>query len=81
MELSIPPDVSIVRGGGFDDPLLRCRDRLPEQAAWKRRDPQIPKSPWWNTDSPHVGFRLVSPVEELTLDEIRAYWNDLLGAP
>ncbi len=75
-----PRGRGIVRGGGFDDPLLRCADRLPEQAAWKRRDPQIPKSPWWNTDSPHVGFRLVSPDEDLTLDQISNYWKDLLGA-
>jgi formylglycine-generating enzyme required for sulfatase activity len=71
----------VVRGGAFDDdlPRLRCADRFEETPRWKRRDPQIPKSRWWNTDSPHVGFRLVSPAEPLSADEIRAYWEGLLG--
>jgi len=71
----------IVRGGAFDDPTarLRCAERYPESTAWKRRDPQMPKSRWWNTDSPHVGFRLVSPVREMSMQEIRAYWTELLG--
>ncbi len=71
----------VVRGGAFDDPAheARCAARYPEAAAWKRRDPQIPKSRWWNTDSPQVGFRLVAPAGEYTMDEIRAYWNALLS--
>jgi formylglycine-generating enzyme required for sulfatase activity len=69
-----------VRGGAFDDEpaQLRCADRLESTLRWKRRDPQLPKSRWWNTDSPHVGFRLVSPDREYTIEEIRAYWQDLL---
>jgi formylglycine-generating enzyme required for sulfatase activity len=77
---SPPRGRGIVRGGGYDDPLLRCSDRLPELARWKRRDPQIPKSQWWNTDSPHVGFRLVSPARNHSAEEIRAYWDELLGS-
>ena len=71
-----------VRGGAFDDQpnQLRCADRLESTLRWKRRDPQLPKSRWWNTDSPHVGFRIVSPARTLTMDEIRAYWRDLLGS-
>ena len=71
----------VVRGGAFDDePVrLRCAERFPEATAWKARDPQMPKSRWWNTDSPHVGFRLVSPAGDHTLQEIRAYWAELLG--
>lgn len=71
----------VVRGGAFDDPAAeaRCAARYPEAAAWKRRDPQIPKSRWWNTDSPHVGFRLVSPAQDHTMDEIRQYFDALLG--
>jgi len=71
----------IVRGGSFDDPpeRLRCAERFPETPAWKRRDPQIPKSRWWNTDSPHVGFRLVSPARPHTREEITAYWARVLG--
>ncbi|MGI9626433.1 MAG: formylglycine-generating enzyme family protein [Longimicrobiales bacterium] len=71
----------VVRGGAFDDNAqgLRCADRFEETSAWKRRDPQIPKSRWWNTDSPHVGFRLVAPAALHTPEEIRAYWNRMLG--
>ena len=71
----------IVRGGAFDDAPddARCAERFPETPAWKRRDPQVPKSRWWNTDSPHVGFRLVTPAETLGMDQIRSYWTELLG--
>ena len=71
----------VVRGGAFDDPAdeARCAARYPEAAAWKRRDPQIPKSRWWNTDSPHVGFRLVRPTGEHTIEQIRNYFDELLG--
>lgn len=77
-----PRGRGVVRGGAFDDPpeALRCDARVQESAAWKRRDPQIPKSRWWNTDSPHVGFRVVSPAGDLGAEEIRAYWAELLGA-
>ena len=70
-----------VRGGAFDDEAqaLRCAARLASTAAWQRRDPQLPKSRWWNTDSPHVGFRLVRPAGEMTPEEIRAFWDDLVG--
>ncbi len=71
------PGPHAVRGGAFDDDAaeLRCADRLPSTPDWKRRDPQLPKSRWWNTDSPHVGFRLVRPAREMTLEEIRAFWS------
>jgi formylglycine-generating enzyme required for sulfatase activity len=71
----------LVRGGAFDDGPheARCAARFPEVAAWKRRDPQIPKSKWWNTDSPHVGFRLVSPEGVHTPEDIRAYFDEILG--
>ena len=71
-----------VRGGAFDDDpdALRCSDRLESTLRWKRRDPQLPKSRWWNTDSPHVGFRLVSPDRAFTIEEIRFFWADLLGS-
>ena len=72
----------VVRGGAFDDDLrhLRCADRFEETSAWKRRDPQVPKSRWWNTDSPHVGLRLVSPERAWSTAEITAYWDAILGA-
>ena len=73
--------LGVVRGGAFDDDErgLRCADRFQEPRAWKRRDPQMPKSSWWNTDSPHVGFRLASPAVDYTREEIQAYWDVMLG--
>ncbi len=70
-----------VRGGAYDDDpgALRCAARLRSSAEWKRRDPQIPKSMWWNTDSPFVGFRLVRPVDPPTPDEQAEFWTIVLG--
>jgi formylglycine-generating enzyme required for sulfatase activity len=70
-----------VRGGAFDDDpeALRCANRLPSSMTWKRRDPQIPKSFWWNTDSPFVGFRLASPEEQPSPEEQAEFWRINLG--
>ena len=70
-----------VRGGAYDDDpeALRCAARLESNLDWKRRDPQIPKSMWWNTDSQFVGFRLVRPVQEPTPEEIEEFWALVLG--
>jgi len=70
-----------VRGGSFtsDASELRCAAREESSLRWKRRDPQIPKSFWWNTDSPFVGFRLVAPVTPPAPDEQEAFWRLVLG--
>jgi formylglycine-generating enzyme required for sulfatase activity len=70
-----------VRGGAFDDDpgALRCADRLKSNLKWKRRDPQIPKSVWWNTDSQFVGFRLVRPANRPSAEEIEAFWALVLS--
>ena len=66
-----------VRGGSWDDDpeALRSAKRIESSLNWKRRDPQIPKSFWWNTDSPFVGLRLVSPIPQPTEAEIRQFWR------
>lgn len=70
-----------VRGGAFDDPLdmMRCGDRTESTMSWKRRDPQIPKSFWWNTDSPFLGFRLVRPLNQPSPEEAAEFWALVLG--
>ncbi len=70
-----------VRGGAYDDDpeALRCAARLRSSAAWQRRDPQIPKSFWWNTDAPFVGFRLVRPVVPPPPEDVEAFWRFVLG--
>jgi formylglycine-generating enzyme required for sulfatase activity len=53
----------ITRGGSFRDPLEATGPaaRLPYDPSWQERDPQLPKSVWWLSDAPFVGFRIVSP--------------------
>ncbi|MEZ5044533.1 MAG: SUMF1/EgtB/PvdO family nonheme iron enzyme [Saprospiraceae bacterium] len=66
-----------VKGGSFQDEAseLRCANRIKSDMDWKRRDPQLPKSFWWNTDSPFVGFRLVRPYKKMTQAEIDEFWS------
>jgi hypothetical protein len=33
--------------------------RAVQDDSWNERDPQLPKSRWWLSDGPFVGFRLV----------------------
>ena len=70
-----------VRGGSWDDRAdkQRCTCRIESSRRWKERDPQIPKSFWWNTDSPFVGFRIISPVDQPSLEEQVAFWDLVLG--
>jgi formylglycine-generating enzyme required for sulfatase activity len=53
----------IVRGGSWDDDpdRLRSAARRESKASWKIQDPQLPKSIWYHTDAPWVGFRVVRP--------------------
>ena len=66
-----------VKGGSFYDEAseLRCSNRIKSDMDWKCRDPQLPKSFWWNTDSPFVGFRLVRPYKKMTQEEIDEFWS------
>jgi formylglycine-generating enzyme required for sulfatase activity len=70
-----------VRGGSFDEGAaeMRCGARLESTTDWKRRDPQIPKSFWWNTDSPFLGFRLVAPAERPSPEDEELFWTLVLG--
>jgi len=70
-----------VRGGSWDNDKedQRCSCRIESSKRWKERDPQIPKSFWWNTDSPFVGFRIVSPYQQPTAEEQAAFWALVLG--
>jgi formylglycine-generating enzyme required for sulfatase activity len=55
---------AVTCGGSFrDDPSqLDCAARVPPTRAWQRTDPQEPKSSWWLSDGPFVGFRVVTDV-------------------
>jgi len=65
-----------VRGGSWRDRAMELRSsaRAGSSAAWKRIDPQIPKSRWWFTNAPDVGFRIVRPKHTPSAEEIEKYW-------
>lgn len=65
-----------VRGGSWmdDEQGLRSARRQGSSNVWKQRDPQMPKSIWWLTDAPFVGFRLVRPKDTPSKEEIEKYW-------
>jgi formylglycine-generating enzyme required for sulfatase activity len=71
---------STVKGGNYQDVAtqLRSANRLKSDAVWNRRDPQIPKSKWWNADSPFVGFRIIRPVKQPTKEEVEAFFERML---
>lgn len=71
----------LLKGGSFQDeaPLLRSAARLKSDPIWNRRDPQIPKSAWWNADAPFVGFRIVRPVKQPTAAEAEQFFEDMIA--
>jgi formylglycine-generating enzyme required for sulfatase activity len=56
-----PGSPPAVRGGSFRDAakLLNPMYRSLYQAEWQTADAQSPKSKWWLSDGPHIGFRIV----------------------
>ena len=68
---------TVVRGGHWDaDPAaLRSASRVASIKAWKVQDPQIPKSLWYFTDAPWLGFRIVRPLKTPPVEEMHRYWN------
>ena len=71
----------VVKGGSFrDEPKdLRSANRVESDLVWNRRDPQIPKSKWWNADAPFVGFRIIRPLKQPTEQEAEQFFQTYLG--
>ena len=67
----------VLRGGSFasSGATLRSTFRDRSDPAWKRIDPQIPKSQWWFPEAPFVGMRLVRPLIPPAPEEIYAYYT------
>jgi len=67
----------VVRGGSWDDDpdMLRSSARRRSKKSWKMQDPQLPKSIWYHTDAPFVGFRVVRPLTEPAPEEKNRYWD------
>lgn len=51
----------VVCGGSYTDPAEKISPsaRATQTYAWNSTDPQNPKSKWWLSDAPFVGFRVV----------------------
>lgn len=71
----------ILKGGSYNDEAidLRCANKTKSLPEWNRRDPQIPKSPWWLTDAPFAGFRLVRPFRRPSAAETEEFFKLYLG--
>lgn len=69
-----------LKGGCFEDNVtnLRCAARRKSEPKWQARDPQIPKSRWWNPDAPFVGFRIVRSTQNLTKEERDTFFNKVI---
>ena len=61
----------VTRGGSFHDTpdAVGSAARAVQVEAWNERDPQLPKSRWWLSDAPFVGFRIVQ--QELARKRLR----------
>ncbi len=70
----------VIRGGSWDDDAegLRSAARRASSVKLQKRDPQIPKSFWWFTDSNFVGMRLVSPKNQPSQEEQDKFWQMVL---
>ncbi|MFO1451304.1 MAG: SUMF1/EgtB/PvdO family nonheme iron enzyme [Opitutaceae bacterium] len=75
---STRPYPHVVRGGNWSDPaeLLRSAARRGSSPDWKMLDPQLPKSIWYHTSAPWIGFRVVRPVELPSAEEMARSWNN-----
>lgn len=69
-----------IKGGNYQDDAAHMRSaaRLKSDPDWNRRDPQIPKSKWWNADAPFIGFRIVRPVKQPTKEEAEQFFAEVL---
>jgi formylglycine-generating enzyme required for sulfatase activity len=60
-EWAVGADGPVVKGGAWNSPAadVSCTARRKQTPAWNATDPNLPKSSWWLSDAPFVGFRLV----------------------
>ncbi len=70
----------VLRGGSWKDTATKicCTSRQQSMIKWKRKDPQIPKSNWWHTSAPFIGFRIVRPKQQPPKEIIASYWLEAL---
>lgn len=68
---------TVIRGGSYnDDPdKLRSAARRGTDPALKMIDPQEPKSQWYFTNAPWLGFRVIRPLKTPSVEEMHRFWN------
>jgi formylglycine-generating enzyme required for sulfatase activity len=63
-----PDDAPGTMGGSYqetvEEGVKAAKDMTPYNPDWNGSDPQIPKSKWWLSDGPMVGFRAAIEAEE-----------------
>ncbi|MFN0127139.1 MAG: SUMF1/EgtB/PvdO family nonheme iron enzyme [Verrucomicrobiales bacterium] len=68
----------VAKGGSWLDVAadLRSAARRKSLEAWKKTDPQFPKSIWYLTDVKWIGFRLIRPLRVPSPEEMHFIWNN-----
>ena len=68
----------VYRGGSWNDEpsSLLIHKRFYSDNSLQKRDPQIPKSQWWNTDAPNIGFRIVRVNKDDSESRRNMFWNN-----
>lgn len=71
----------VVRGGSYRSAAVELRpaNRISSDLEWSKSDPQMPKSKWWSTDAPFVGFRIVRPVKQPGREEAEQFFKTYTG--
>lgn len=56
------------KGGSYKDQPAeaKCGVNLPQTSEWNASDPQVPKSKWWLSDGPFIGFRIICEADPAT---------------
>ena len=73
-------DRKVLKGGSYIDDAadINAEKIIKYDRKWQQRDPQIPKSIWWLTDGPFVGFRLLSPADHPSHKEIEEFFAKVI---
>ena len=68
----------VYRGGSWNDEpsSLLTHKRFYSDNSLQKRYPQIPKSQWWNTDAPNIGFRIVRVNKDDSESRRNMFWNN-----
>ncbi len=81
VKLPVGKNPRSLRGGNYYSTAKETRSaaRMKSNPIWNRRDPQVPKSKWWNADAPFVGFRLLQPINQPTAQQAEDFFKLYLG--